>query len=82
MRVANPEGSLRYAIYGTGISFVMMWVGLVAQKIYLCSYHACTVPNSVAISQLISEFVRDLLPSKSDVITRFADQRTSVQMQC
>jgi len=58
MLIRNPEGVLRYAIYGTETSFVIMWVGLVAQKFYLCKRGACGVPNSVAISQLTSDFVR------------------------
>jgi len=56
MRVANPEGVLRYAIYGTGASFAIMWIGLTVQKIHICYDYACVVSNSVAISQLISEF--------------------------
>ena len=72
MRVANPEGGLRYVIYGTGTSFGIMWIGLVAQKIYFCRYYACGIPDSVAISQLIGKFIIDLPPSKSDMgLTHF-----------
>jgi len=61
MRIANPEGALRYAIYGTGTSFVIMWIGLVAQRIHFCKYYACSLPDSVAISQLISDIISDAM---------------------
>ncbi|KAJ8585096.1 hypothetical protein M405DRAFT_865664 [Rhizopogon salebrosus TDB-379] len=61
MRVANPEGGLRYVIHGIGTSFGIMWIGLVAQKIYFCRYYACGIPDSVAISQLIADIFSDVM---------------------
>ncbi|KAG2146294.1 hypothetical protein DEU56DRAFT_899737 [Suillus clintonianus] len=59
MRVANPEGSLRHIVYGTGIFFVIMWIGTIAQKIYICERYACRIPNFVAISQLVTDMLSD-----------------------
>ncbi|KAG0707944.1 hypothetical protein DFH29DRAFT_778079, partial [Suillus ampliporus] len=59
IRVANPEGCLRYVTSGTGISFAFMWMGIVAQRIYVCEHHACRAPNYVAILQLITDIFSD-----------------------
>ncbi|KAG1741484.1 uncharacterized protein EDB91DRAFT_1028648, partial [Suillus paluster] len=59
IRVANPEGCLGYVTYGTGISFAIMWIGTVAQKLYVCEYYACRILNFVAITQLITDIFSD-----------------------
>ncbi|KAG1729699.1 hypothetical protein EDB19DRAFT_1598620, partial [Suillus lakei] len=59
IRVANPEGGLRQVVYGTWISFIIMFVGIVAQKIYICEYYECSIPDFVAITQLITDIFSD-----------------------
>lgn len=59
VRVANPEGGLRHVIYGTGISFIIMFIGIVAQKIYICELYGCSIPDFAVITQLITDIFSD-----------------------
>lgn len=60
-RVANPEGCLRNAVYGTGISFIIMFIGIVAQRIYTCHQYQCNIRDFVAITQLITDIISDVM---------------------
>jgi hypothetical protein len=61
IRVANPECGLRRVVYGTGISFIIMFIGVVAQRIYICEQYECEIPNFVAITQLITDIFSDVM---------------------
>ncbi|KAG2035952.1 hypothetical protein BDR03DRAFT_867033, partial [Suillus americanus] len=41
----------------TGISFIIMFIGIVARRIYICEPYEYSIPNFVAITQLISKFI-------------------------
>ncbi|KAG1779436.1 hypothetical protein EV702DRAFT_101428 [Suillus placidus] len=59
IRVANPEGGLRHVVCGTGISFIIMFIGIVAQHIYICEHYECSIPDFVVITQLIADIFSD-----------------------
>lgn len=73
IRITNQSGCgihqrITYIIAG---SFACMWAGLVAQKINICLFHACQVAGSVALSQLVSQYIfvfSGVLWSSSSVI--------------
>jgi hypothetical protein len=59
IRITNQSGCgihqrITYIIAG---SFACMWAGLVAQKINICQFHACRMAGSVALSQLVSQYI-------------------------
>ncbi|KAH7910955.1 hypothetical protein BJ138DRAFT_1101424 [Hygrophoropsis aurantiaca] len=55
IRVANHRPQFqRFALCVAGL-FGLMWIGLLAQKIYICDRQGCIVQQSLAITQLLSE---------------------------
>ncbi|KAG2123086.1 hypothetical protein DEU56DRAFT_696712, partial [Suillus clintonianus] len=61
LRVADPRNTLRRIVYGIISCFAVMWTGLVVQKLLDCVYHACGMGSDVAISDLITDAVSDLM---------------------
>lgn len=61
IRVTNPGGGLRHVVYGTGISFIIMFIGILAQRIYVCEQYHCNIPDFVAITQLITDIFSDVM---------------------
>lgn len=61
IHVANPEGGLRHVVYGTGISFIIMFIGVLAQRIYVCKQYECNIPDFVAITQLTTDIFSDVM---------------------
>jgi len=48
----------RQVTYLIAVSFACMWAAIIAQKMSVCNPHSCQMGKSVALSQLISEFLR------------------------
>lgn len=48
----------RQVVYLIAVSFACMWAAIIAQKMSVCNPHSCQMGNSVALSRLISEFLR------------------------
>ncbi|KAH7906779.1 hypothetical protein BJ138DRAFT_580605 [Hygrophoropsis aurantiaca] len=59
IRIAKPAPELRRFAHGVALAFVLMWIILVGQKIYVCSRRACQMGSRVAISQLVTDSVSD-----------------------
>ncbi|KAH7906776.1 hypothetical protein BJ138DRAFT_579965 [Hygrophoropsis aurantiaca] len=59
IRIAKPAPELRRFAHGVALAFALMWIGLVGQKIYVCSHLACQMGSDVAISQLVTDSVSD-----------------------
>ncbi|KAH7923934.1 hypothetical protein BV22DRAFT_548896 [Leucogyrophana mollusca] len=61
IRIVNPEpGPQRFARW-VAASFGAMWIALASQKLYICYHHACLMGRSVAVSQLITDTVSDII---------------------
>ncbi|KAH7921413.1 hypothetical protein BV22DRAFT_1072333 [Leucogyrophana mollusca] len=62
IRVVNPAPRLRRFAHCVAVAFGVMWIALVAQKVYSCSSHLlCTMGRDVAISQLITDSISDII---------------------
>lgn len=55
LRVANPQGVLRWIVYGIITCFAIMWIALVVGKVLHCEHSQCNMGSDVAIALLISE---------------------------
>ncbi|OAX34815.1 hypothetical protein K503DRAFT_417163 [Rhizopogon vinicolor AM-OR11-026] len=61
LRVADPRNMLRRIVYGIVACFAVMWVALVVQKVLVCEYSGCIVGSQVAIADLITDTISDLM---------------------
>jgi hypothetical protein len=59
IRIANHSGCKvhKQITYLIAVSFGCMWTALIAQKMSVCEVHSCLMPQSVALSQLISQYL-------------------------
>ncbi|KIJ61876.1 hypothetical protein HYDPIDRAFT_95616, partial [Hydnomerulius pinastri MD-312] len=61
IRVSNPTGTLRrIALFFVG-SFGIMCVALTIQKVYFCARYRCAMSTSVAVAQLITDVISDIV---------------------
>ncbi|KAG1764450.1 hypothetical protein EDD22DRAFT_776040, partial [Suillus occidentalis] len=51
----------RRITYLIAVSFVCMWVALLAHRLTLCAYHSCRMGKSVAFSVLITDIIADFV---------------------
>ncbi|KAG0696933.1 hypothetical protein DFH29DRAFT_767863, partial [Suillus ampliporus] len=61
LRVADPRHALRWIVYGIISCFAIMWTVLIIQKVFLCEYHGCSIGSDVAIADLITDSISDLM---------------------
>ncbi|KAG1771894.1 hypothetical protein EV702DRAFT_635154 [Suillus placidus] len=61
LRVADPRGALRWTVYAIISCFAVMWTALVIQKVLTCVYHGCNIGSDVAIADLVTDAVSDLM---------------------
>ncbi|KAG1729001.1 hypothetical protein EDB19DRAFT_1744696 [Suillus lakei] len=61
LRVADPRDALRRTVYGIISCFAIMWTALVVQKVLICVYHGCHIGSDVAVADLITDLVSDLM---------------------
>ncbi|KIJ58059.1 hypothetical protein HYDPIDRAFT_103344, partial [Hydnomerulius pinastri MD-312] len=61
IRVSNPTGTLRRTVLSFAGSFAVMCVTLTTQKIYVCAKHECMMSTSVAVAQLITDVISDIV---------------------
>ncbi|KAG2150572.1 hypothetical protein DEU56DRAFT_35874 [Suillus clintonianus] len=62
IRIANHSGCKIYKriTYLIAVSFACMWAALIAQKMSTCKISGCLMPESVALSQLITAVIADV----------------------
>ncbi|KAG2053141.1 hypothetical protein BDR06DRAFT_489399 [Suillus hirtellus] len=63
IRITNHSGRKlhRWLAYLIALSFLCMWIALLVQKIDVCRFQACQMSESVALSQLISQYLSSIL---------------------
>ncbi|KAG2122440.1 hypothetical protein BD769DRAFT_1360592, partial [Suillus cothurnatus] len=61
LRVADPQGALRRTVYAIISCFAVMWTALVVQKVFACVYHGCYIGSDIAIANLVTDAVSDLM---------------------
>lgn len=63
IRITNHSGRKlhRWIAYLIALSFLCMWIALLVQKIDVCRFQACQMSESVALSQLISQYLSFIL---------------------
>ncbi|KAG2336202.1 hypothetical protein BDR05DRAFT_897037, partial [Suillus weaverae] len=61
LRVTDPRGALRWTVYAIISCFAVMWTALIIQKVFTCVYHGCNIGSDVAIADLVTDAVSDLM---------------------
>ncbi|KIK45020.1 hypothetical protein CY34DRAFT_574290 [Suillus luteus UH-Slu-Lm8-n1] len=61
LRVTDPRGPLRKIVYAVISSFAVMWTALVIQKLLACVYHGCHIGSDIAVADLVTDAVSDLM---------------------
>jgi hypothetical protein len=51
----------RQITYLIAVSFACMWAAIIAQKMSVCFHNGCQMFRSLALSQLVSEYLSELL---------------------
>lgn len=57
IRITQPHARIRRVSYAIAITFGLMWIAMLAQKLYNCATTLSAISHGVAISQLISTYV-------------------------
>ncbi|KAH0834210.1 hypothetical protein J3R83DRAFT_11522 [Lanmaoa asiatica] len=61
VRITNPTPKLRRIAYCIGVMFLAMEAALLAQKIFICVKDLCRITNAVAIAQLVTDVISDII---------------------
>ncbi|KAH0834838.1 hypothetical protein J3R83DRAFT_10458 [Lanmaoa asiatica] len=61
IRITNPHAHIRRISYAIAIAFGLMWMAVLAQKLYNCGTTLSAMSHGVAISQLITDVISDVL---------------------
>ncbi|KAG1759862.1 hypothetical protein EDD22DRAFT_781958, partial [Suillus occidentalis] len=61
LRVTDPRGPIRRIVYAVISSFAVMWTALVIQKVLACVYHGCYIGSDIAVADLVTDAVSDLM---------------------
>ncbi|KAG1810947.1 uncharacterized protein BJ212DRAFT_1278568, partial [Suillus subaureus] len=61
LRIANPRGALRRTVYAIISSLGVMWTALIVEKVLSCVCHGCHIGSDIAIADLITDVISDLM---------------------
>ncbi|KAG1739386.1 uncharacterized protein EDB91DRAFT_1024408, partial [Suillus paluster] len=61
LRVADPRCTIRWVVYGVISCFAVMWTALIVQKVFTCVYHGCSIGSDIAIADLVTDSISDLM---------------------
>ncbi|KAG2068209.1 hypothetical protein BDR04DRAFT_788991 [Suillus decipiens] len=61
LRVVGPRCALRRTVYAIISCFAVTWTALVVQRVLACVYHECNIGSDVAITNLVTDAISDLV---------------------
>lgn len=54
IRIVDLRAGIRRTSYAIAVFFGLMWMAVLAQKLYVCCTNSCNMTHDVAVSQLTS----------------------------